>query len=55
MRARRNSCHGAEELRHKESDRISAMVAGYACYGVDVKRRKDGMVVTGGIISGGVS
>lgn len=44
---------GAEELRHKESDRISAMVAGLRAIGVEVEERKDGMVVTGGPISGG--
>jgi 3-phosphoshikimate 1-carboxyvinyltransferase len=44
---------GAEELRHKESDRISAMVEGLRAIGVDVEERKDGMVVTGGTIKGG--
>ena len=44
---------GAEELRHKESDRIAAMVKGLRAIGVDVEERKDGMVVTGGSIAGG--
>ncbi len=44
---------GAEELRHKESDRISAMVTGLRAIGVNVEERKDGMVVTGGPIIGG--
>lgn len=44
---------GAEELRHKESDRISAMVEGLRAIGVSVDERKDGMVVTGGDIIGG--
>jgi len=44
---------GAEELRHKESDRISAMVEGLRNIGVDVEERRDGMVVTGGAITGG--
>jgi len=44
---------GAEELRHKESDRIAAMVKGLRAIGVDVEERKDGMVVTGGSITGG--
>jgi len=44
---------GAEELRHKESDRISAMVTGLRAIGVEVEERKDGMVVTGGPIKGG--
>jgi 3-phosphoshikimate 1-carboxyvinyltransferase len=44
---------GAEELRHKESDRITAMVTGLRAIGVEVEERKDGMVVTGGEIIGG--
>ena len=44
---------GAEELRHKESDRISAMVEGLRNIGVDVEERRDGMVVTAGSITGG--
>ena len=44
---------GAEELRHKESDRISVMVEGLRTLGVDVEEHKDGMVVTGGDIKGG--
>lgn len=44
---------GAEELRHKESDRISAMVEGLRNIGVEVEERRDGMVVTGGEIKGG--
>jgi len=45
---------GAEELRHKESDRIDAMVKGLRAIGVEVEERKDGMMVTGGSIAGGV-
>ena len=44
---------GAEELRHKESDRISAMVEGLRAVGVEVEERKDGMTVSGGPIRGG--
>jgi len=44
---------GAEELRHKESDRIAAMVKGLQAVGVTVEEYKDGMKVTGGAISGG--
>ena len=44
---------GAEELRHKESDRISAMVKGLSNIGVEVEERRDGMIVTGGSIAGG--
>ena len=44
---------GAEELRHKESDRISSMVEGLRNIGVEVDERRDGMVLEGGAISGG--
>lgn len=44
---------GAEELRHKESDRISAMVEGLRTLGIDVEERKDGMTISGGTFHGG--
>ncbi|MDH3688866.1 MAG: 3-phosphoshikimate 1-carboxyvinyltransferase [Gammaproteobacteria bacterium] len=44
---------GAEELRVKESDRISAMAQGLRNLGVEVSERVDGVVVRGGIIHGG--
>jgi len=44
---------GAEELRAKESDRIAVMVEGLRSVGVEVEERRDGMVVTGGVIEGG--
>lgn len=44
---------GAEELRHKESDRISAMVKGLRTLGIEIDEHKDGMVVYGGTITGG--
>ncbi len=44
---------GAEELRAKESDRISVMVEGLRNIGVEVEERRDGMLVTGGGIKGG--
>lgn len=44
---------GAEELRHKESDRISSVVEGLRNVGVDVIEHKDGMEITGGKILGG--
>lgn len=44
---------GAEELRHKESDRISSMVEGLRNIGVEVEERRDGMVLEGGAIRGG--
>lgn len=44
---------GAEELRHKESDRISAMVVGLRALGVELVEHKDGLVITGGVLGGG--
>jgi len=44
---------GAEELRHKESDRISVMVAGLRSLGVDIEERPDGAVIHGGTLTGG--
>ena len=38
----------AEELRVKESDRISATVQGLSALGADVEERPDGMVINGG-------
>ena len=38
---------GAEELRHKESDRISAMANGLLALGVNCEERDDGIIVTG--------
>ena len=45
---------GAEELRHKESDRIEALVDGLRAVGGDVEARPDGFAVrgTGGIRGG---
>ena len=44
---------GAEELRIKESDRITAIVGGLQTIGIDVDERPDGMTVTGGKMAGG--
>lgn len=44
---------GAEELRAKESDRISVMVEGLRNIGVEVEERRDGMCIQGGVIQGG--
>jgi 3-phosphoshikimate 1-carboxyvinyltransferase len=44
---------GAEELRHKESDRISAMIDGLRAIGVNVEEYPDGMDIKGGEIRGG--
>ena len=45
---------GAEELRHKESDRIDAVVTGLAGLGAEIEARPDGFAVRGtGGLSGG--
>lgn len=44
---------GAEELRNKESDRISVVVDGLRTLGIEVQEHRDGMVITGGEIQGG--
>lgn len=46
--------HGAEELRHKESDRIGVMADGLNQLGIEAKPLHDGMFIRGGIIKGGV-
>ncbi|OVE75691.1 3-phosphoshikimate 1-carboxyvinyltransferase [bacterium E08(2017)] len=44
----------AKELRVKESDRISTVVAGLKAFGVEVEEKQDGMIVKGGSpITGG--
>ena len=44
---------GAEELRVKESDRIQVMADGLHVLGIDAQPTPDGMIVTGGKMSGG--
>lgn len=44
---------GAEELRVKESDRIAVMATGLKNLGVDVEETPDGIIIQGGIYSGG--
>jgi 3-phosphoshikimate 1-carboxyvinyltransferase len=44
---------GAEELRVKESDRISVMARGLASLGVQLTEYRDGMDIEGGAIRGG--
>jgi 3-phosphoshikimate 1-carboxyvinyltransferase len=44
---------GAEELRVKESDRISALVAGFRALGIAADERPDGFVVSGGTFASG--
>jgi len=44
---------GAQELRHKESDRIDAMAQALRAIGGEVEARPDGMLVRGGALQGG--
>ena len=44
---------GAEELRHKESDRIAAMARGLAALGAKVEEREAGLIIEGGRLRGG--
>ncbi len=44
---------GAEELRHKESDRIRVMADGLRALGVDVEELPDGARIRGGQLQGG--
>ncbi len=44
---------GAEELRVKESDRIQVMADGLKTLGVNARPTADGMIIEGGIMSGG--
>lgn len=45
--------HGAEELRHKESDRIAVMARGLRALGIAVDEFPDGAAIHGGRLSGG--
>ncbi len=45
---------GAEELRHKESDRLAAMARGLAALGGSVDEHDAGLVIDGGRLRGGV-
>ncbi len=45
---------GAEELRVKECDRIQVMADGLNILGIDAQPTKDGMVIQGGQLGGGV-
>ena len=49
----RTVMRGLEELRVKESDRLAAIVAGLKANGVTVEETGDGMIVTGGDVTGG--
>ena len=43
---------GAEELRHKESDRIAAMAAGLQACGIQIEMYQDGITVHGSTLNG---
>lgn len=45
--------HGAKELRYKESDRISVMIAGLQNLGIDAHELEDGVYIRGGEFTGG--
>ncbi len=45
---------GADELRHKESDRITVMLIGLKTLGVTVKELPDGAIITGGKLHSGL-
>lgn len=45
---------GAEELRVKECDRIQVMADGLNTLGIDAQPTKDGMIILGGTLGGGV-
>jgi len=49
----RTSVSGAEELRHKECDRLAVMAAGLSTLGITVEERPDGLIIEGGEILGG--
>lgn len=49
----RTTMRGLEELRVKESDRLSAIVASLRACGVSVEELEDGMIVEGGDVPGG--
>lgn len=44
---------GAEELRVKESDRIASMAEGLTTLGIENEVTLDGIVISGGVMSGG--
>jgi len=44
---------GAEELRHKESDRLAVMARGLAALGAKVEEREAGLIIEGGRLHGG--
>jgi 3-phosphoshikimate 1-carboxyvinyltransferase len=49
----RTRVRGAEELRHKESDRLAVMAEGLSALGIGVQEQPDGLIISGGQMSGG--
>ncbi len=49
----RTVLHGAEELRHKESDRIAVMAEGLKALGIALEVFDDGIAIDGGQLRGG--
>jgi 3-phosphoshikimate 1-carboxyvinyltransferase len=49
----RTVLHGAEELRHKESDRIAVMAEGLNALGIQTEVFDDGIAIEGGQLHGG--
>ena len=49
----RTVLHGAEELRHKESDRIAVMAEGLKALGIHTEVFDDGIAIEGGRLRGG--
>lgn len=49
----RTVLHGAEELRHKESDRIAVMAEGLNALGIALEVFEDGIAIEGGQLHGG--
>jgi 3-phosphoshikimate 1-carboxyvinyltransferase len=45
---------GADELRRKETDRITVMANGLEAIGIEVEERPDGARIVGGSVRGGV-
>lgn len=49
----RTVIRGAQELRHKESDRLAVMAAGLGALGASVMETPDGLTIDGGSLRGG--
>src|SRR5262249_28124923 len=51
--AGRSRLSGAEELRHKESDRLATLAVNLARLGIDARERPDGLEIAGGPLGSG--